>query len=152
MCLSGTVHISCTNRLLRLSQGSGLYYCLLLKGYLEPKKIMAITFAWICMCIYIHLHICAPIYMQKGEIYDDIINMFFIYIIYDGVKGFALIQIKNLSILSRSTCSLTEAVADAYGRISNYTVILYCLPPSQFSGSSDLWLRDCLCWRWYLSV
>lgn len=93
------------------------------------------------MCIGMYVHTYLYTHVQKGEIYNDNI-FFFIYIIYDRIKGFALIQIKDLSVLSRSICSLTVAVADACGRIINYTVILYCLPPFQLSGSSDLWLRD----------
>lgn len=75
MSLSGTVHTSLqcphTNRLLRLSQGSSLYYYLLLKGYLEPKKIMAITFALMCIRIYIHkymcIYMCVYIYAERGN-------------------------------------------------------------------------------------
>lgn len=71
-----------------------------------------------------HVYMCVYMYIcRKGMIQ---LTQFFISLIYNGIKMFSLVQIKDLSFVSRSICSLAVAVADGYGRITIYTAILFC--------------------------
>lgn len=71
-----------------------------------------------CVCIFI--------YAEMGNVWWYSQHSFSICLIYNGIKMFSLVQIKDLSFVSRSICSLTVAAADGYGRIISYTAILFC--------------------------